>query len=332
MLTSLLAAMPGLWTEALGGDSAAVVMYHRFGESQYPSTNITIEQFEAHLEELRNGEYAVLPLDEIVAKLKGGLALPERAVAITIDDAYRSVLTQALPRLKEAGFPFTLFVATDAVDSRLKNILNWDEVREIEAGGGYIGHHGASHPHMPRNSAERNKEDIERASRRFIKELGKRPGLFAYPYGESSLELEKMAREAGFDAALGQHSGAMGPSTNLYYLPRFAMNEKYGDIARFRLAVNTMELPVLDITPIDSLIGDDNPPAIGFTVGPGQKGLDRLTCFTSHAGEARIDRLGDSRIEVRIDEPFPRGRTRLNCTIPGDGGRWHWLGRQFFLP
>ena len=42
-------------------DSASVIMYHRFGEDRYPSTNIRLSQFEEHLELLTNGDYTVLP-------------------------------------------------------------------------------------------------------------------------------------------------------------------------------------------------------------------------------------------------------------------------------
>ena len=42
-------------------DSASVIMYHRFGEDRYPSTNIRLSQFEEHLELLTNGNYTVLP-------------------------------------------------------------------------------------------------------------------------------------------------------------------------------------------------------------------------------------------------------------------------------
>ena len=45
---------------------------------------------------------------------------------------------------------------------------------------------------------------------------------------------------------------------------------------------------------------------------------------------ARAERLGP-RIEVRVETPFPPGRTRINCTMPGAGGRWHWFGRQFYV-
>ena len=72
-------------------DYATVIMYHRFGESRYPSTNVTIEQFESHLEFIRQGNYTVMPLIKIIEALKSGGEINDKTVAITIDDAYLSV-------------------------------------------------------------------------------------------------------------------------------------------------------------------------------------------------------------------------------------------------
>ena len=85
--------------------SAVVVVYHRFGEDAYPSTSVTIEQFEQHLAILDEGGYRVLPLEEIVEGLAGERELPDRTVAITVDDTYRSILTEAMPRFLDRGFP-----------------------------------------------------------------------------------------------------------------------------------------------------------------------------------------------------------------------------------
>ena len=110
---------------AAAGDWASVIMYHRFGEEAYPATNIRIDQFEAHLAELATGTYTILALPEIVARLRTGGELPDRTLAITIDDAYSSVYEQAWPRLRDAGLPFTLFVATDPIDHRLAGYMTW---------------------------------------------------------------------------------------------------------------------------------------------------------------------------------------------------------------
>lgn len=317
---------------AEAADSAVVFMYHRFGEDEYPTTSITMEQFEAHIRELKRADYTVLPVPEIIDSLRRGTPLPERTVGITVDDAYLSVYSRAWPRLTEAGFPFTLFVNTDAVDNPGANSMNWEQVRELADSGVTIGHHGVSHGHMAKAGMERNRREIDDAFKRLEQKLGKRPELFAYPYGESSLALENLVREAGFSAAFGQHSGAFSHIGNFYYLPRFPLNEKYGGLARFRLAANALALPVTEVTPADPLIGDDNPPPYGFTVVSGIGNLERLECFASHEGKATVSRLGETRIEVRMRTPMPTGRSRVNCTMPEPQGRWRWLGRQFYVP
>ncbi|NQU60109.1 MAG: polysaccharide deacetylase family protein [Rhodospirillales bacterium] len=315
---------------AAGG--AVVVMYHRFGEAKYPSTNVTLEQLDAHIQELTSGKYQVMDLAEIVKAMRDGFPLPDRAVGLSIDDAFLSVYTEAWPRLKKAGLPFTVFVATDPVDNNTSNFMSWEQIREMaDAGVGIAGHTG-SHLHMPTAGKDRIGKELARSKKRFQEKLGRVPEIFAYPYGESSLAVQSMVKNDGYIAAFGQHSGAFGATDPRFDLPRFAMNENYAHLSRFRLAVNAVPLPVTDITPTDPLITDHNPPAIGFTIAPGLKGLDRLACFSSHDGKARVERLGKSRIEVRVGQAFPKGRTRVNCTFPADKGRWHWFGRQFFNP
>jgi len=312
--------------------SAVVIMYHRFGETKYPSTNVTLEQFEAHLEELKSGKYKVLALEDILAAVSAGRPLPDRAVGLSIDDAFLSVYAEGWPRLKAAGFPFTLFVATDPVDQGTFGYMNWDQIRELDRAGVTIGSQTASHLHMPKADPARNRDELARSNKRFEEELGRKPRLFAYPYGESSLAVQSVVRETGFIAAFGQHSGAFGSGDGSFDLPRFAMNENYAGLERFRLAANALPLPVTDITPADTLIGKINPPAMGFTVAADIKDLGQLACFSSHAGKAKLERLGERRVEIRVDEVFPKGRTRVNCTLPAGGGRWHWFGRQFYRP
>ena len=147
-------------------DSATVLMYHRFGESRYPSTNISIEQFEAHLAHLAAGNYTVLKLDDIIVRLRAGELLPDRTVAITIDDAYLSVYTEAWPRLTEAGFPFTLFVASSPIDRKLSGYMSWEQIRELQSSGVTIGSQTHTHPHMHRLSDEEVRAEISTSNGR----------------------------------------------------------------------------------------------------------------------------------------------------------------------
>jgi peptidoglycan/xylan/chitin deacetylase (PgdA/CDA1 family) len=338
----LLAAAPGTGPAVAQSDAesgpavdngAVVVMYHRFGEGRYPSTNIRMEQFRAHIEELRKARYTVMPLPEIVAALRQDRPLPERAVAITVDDAYLSVYERAWPLLREAGLPFTLFVATQPVEQGLSNYMSWDQIRELhEAGLVTIGSQTHSHPHMPAQSSDANRADLMTSRGLFEEHLGEAPALFAYPFGEYSKAVKSVIRASGFRAAFGQHSGAIGRLTGLFEMPRYAMNESYGGMDRFRLAVNSMPLPVRDVTPPDNkLSADQNPPLYGFTVHPSVGDLRQLNCFASGRGQVDVNVVMDSRVEVRLDQPFPKGRARINCTLPGPDGRWRWFGNQFYV-
>ncbi|EDP62194.1 Predicted xylanase/chitin deacetylase [alpha proteobacterium BAL199] len=314
---------------ALAADWASVFMYHRFGESEWPATNIRLDQFDAHLEEIRAGGYTVLPLPEIMTRLRSSTELPDRTLGITIDDAYASVYTQAWPRLKKAGLPFTLFVSTDSVDRASPGYMTWDQVRELKSAGVTIGSQTASHPHLPDIEIEQVKIELDRAAQRIADETGERPTLFAYPYGEYGAAVQQVVAGRGYAAAFGQHSGVAHAGSDRFGLPRFALNETYGGVDRFRLTANALPLPVRDRVPAD-LVLQQNPPTFGFTVDPSIPDVDRIDCYASGQGRAKVEALG-SRVEVRLPEPFPAGRARINCTMPGPDGRWRWYGVQFYI-
>jgi peptidoglycan/xylan/chitin deacetylase (PgdA/CDA1 family) len=327
------ALVAGFAGAAVAGDWASVIMYHRFGENTYPATNIRIDQFEAHLAELATGGYTVLPLPDIVAKLRTGGDLPDRTLAITIDDAYASVYQQAWPRLRAAGLPFTLFVATDPIDHGLAGYMTWDQLRELAEAGVTIGSQTASHPHMPNQNRARNEAEIGKSNRRFRTELGATPETFAYPYGEYGSEVKDIVSQSGFLAAFGQHSGVAYAGSDPFSWPRFAMNETYGSLSRFRLAVNALPLKIADRTPADTFLTGQNPPLFGFTVTDDLPNLQQLACFASNqSGPATLERLGERRIEVRLEGAFQPGRGRINCTLPGPNKRWRWFGTQFYIP
>ena len=115
--------------------------------------------------------------------------------------------------------------------------MDWDQIRELQAQGVTIGSQTASHPHMHRISIAQVKDELASSNKRFLAELGLRPDLFAYPYGEYNLQVIEAVKEAGFIAAFGQNSGIMHKDDLTFELPRFAFNETYGDLNRL-LAAN----------------------------------------------------------------------------------------------
>ena len=331
----LAALLLAAWTLApdlaRAADQAVILMYHRFGESKFASTNIRLRQFEAHIAELTSGPYTVLPLSEIVAKIQTGAPLPERTVGITVDDGYASVFKEAWPRLRAAGLPFTVFISTDLAGSGAASYMRWEQIRQLRAGGVEIGAHTASHPHMIASGAARLDAEMQKSNARFKAELGTAPDFFAYPYGEAGGRERALALKSGYRAAFGQHSGVFHTSSEATYIPRFALNESFGAIGRFRLVINALAMPVTDVAPVDAGIGVVNPPNFGFTVTGDIGNLKNLGCFSSSEGRARVEILGSRRVEVRLKNPLPKGRSRINCTLRDQSGRWRWLGTIFYV-
>lgn len=317
-------------------DGASILMYHRFGENDVPSTNVTLAQIDAHIAELKSGGYTLLGLPEMVRRLKSNNDFPQKSVGVSIDDAYLSVYTEAWPRFKEAGIPFTLFVATDSVDQGLSRYMSWEQLREMAKDPLVtIGSQTASHLHMIDTDGATNAADIEKSNQRFRQEMGFVPNLMAYPYGEFDDAVVAATRNGGFIAGFGQHSGAVGATDDIYRLARFAMNETYGDLARLRTSAGALPLPVSDFTPADTVVtAAANPPAIGFTLPDDLAQGDRIACYSNHEGNLKVERLGP-RIEVRMTTPLPQGRTRLNCTVPMTDAngevRWRWMGRLLYV-
>ena len=106
-----------------------ILQYHHVDHGTPSSTSITPELFDRHIEYLRDNQYVILPLEDAVNAIRNNQPLPDKAVAITIDDAYRSVYTQVYPRLKALQWPFTVFLNPAAHDSGEGHYLTWDQIR-----------------------------------------------------------------------------------------------------------------------------------------------------------------------------------------------------------
>ena len=91
-----------------------LLMYHRF--SRGPKWRcMDVAVFEQQIAYLRR-HFPIVDLDAIANHLADEQPLPDRAVAITVDDAFEDFFTLALPVLKKYGVPATLYVPTDFVD------------------------------------------------------------------------------------------------------------------------------------------------------------------------------------------------------------------------
>ena len=312
-------------------NSATVFMYHKFGVDKYPSTSVTIKQLEDHINELVKEKYNILSLDFIVDTIINDGNLPNNTIGISVDDADSSFLEVGWPYFKKNNIPVTLFVTTGTIVKNNKNYLNWDQIRKLKEEGVVIGAHSHTHAHMPDISIEEVRNEIETSNKIFLKELGEIPTLFAFPYGETTDEIIELIKEFKFKVAFGQHSGIINETSNMYYLPRFSLNERYGEIDRVKFAASSKGLGVYDFIPKNPTI-NQNPPFIGFSLLDDKK-AQSLDCFVFDS-KGQVDRevyKFNERIEIRLSRELSPGRSRMNCTVKDSDGNWRWFGHQFYF-
>ncbi len=324
---------------AFAADEAVVLMYHRFGDDRYPSTNIRVEQIEAQLDYLVNHGFIVVPLVDVLAAAGGGGELPDRAVAITVDDAYRSVYTVGYPRFRKRGMPFTVFVATDPVDGGQADFMTWDQMREMAEHGVTFANHGATHDSVIERRGDESRSawlarvraDVAKGARRLAEELRPLPGVFAYPYGEYDEATAVVIADLGL-IAFGQHSGAIGPLSDTRALPRYPMAEAFAAMDDFAIKVASRPLPVASVTPWDPVTSSSRP-SIEVTLAATDARLERLTCFVSGQGEVAVEWLEPRRrFAVAPKNDLPLGRNRVNCTAPAaEGGRFTWFSHPWVV-
>ena len=308
---------------------AVVLMYHRFDESKYPSTNIQAQQFVAQLDFLEKNEFRVWSLRKIIHHLKSGSVIPDKIVGITIDDAYASVYQVAYPILKNRKLPFTVFVSTDSIDNKNPGYMSWAELREMVKSGVDIGNHSRTHDHFVNrklNESEagwlqRIESDVNYASDRINKELDIKPDFFAYPYGEYNLSLASLVESLGY-ISFGQHSGAMGESSNLNFLPRYPLSESYADLSNFKDKVLSLPLPLLKIEPLD-VVTQSARPILKLELDTNKVQARNLQCYAAGQGLLNVRWRGGGKYTVQAMKPFTSRRSRYNCTL-AERGRFYW--------
>lgn len=319
-------------SETFKDNGVSTFMYHRFGEDKYPSTNVSIEQFASHIEHVVNSNYNIISLEEVIKIIDENNELEKNTIAFSIDDAYESFYINAWPLFKKYQIPVTLFISTDEIDNKVNGYMTWDQIRSFIIDGGNIGQHTSSHLHLPLNDGEIVKKDILKSHKSFMKELGFIPKLFAYPYGESSKDTINILKELNISHAFGQHSGVLSKYNNRYYLPRFSLNEQFGNLERFIFAAESLPMIIKDFIPSEMYLSENLKPNIEFTVLNNIE-TDLINCFSNAGGswgKQKITNITQKRIQISLSENFLSGRGRINCTAQKNNN-WYWFGYQFLV-
>ena len=309
----------------------AVLQYHHISDSTPAATSTTPALFKDQLEMIERLGLEVVALDSGTRAALAGQLEDHRQIAITFDDAYSSVYQTAAPLLFERGYPFTIFVNTNAVGNR--GYMTWDQLQQFaDRPGVLIANHSKDHDHLAQKPGESDHQwqtriasSLDGAQAELGERLGVSVPMHAYPYGEFDDKLERAIAERNW-LGFGQQSGPIGATSSDTRLPRFPMATAYGQLDSLEDKLLSKALPIA----ADQLPGGvmtTNPPELTMTL-PDSLDPARLTCFASGQGKLTVNADGQ-RVTMTADATFNSRRLRYNCTYPAGNGRFYWLSHQW---
>ena len=302
------------------------LMYHRFNESKYPSTNIQMDVFKKQVQIIRKLKYNFYDPKNLEKNFH--VKKNEKKILITIDDAFSSFYEVAWPYLKQQKIPFILFVSTEAVGKH--GYMSWSQIKELEKEPTvHIGNHSHSHNYLVDLKDDDFINDISVANKTFIRNLGYNPIFFSYPFGEySNFIKEHIAKN--FKFSFGQHSGVIDINKDPYELSRFPINEKYGDLKRFEFLINLQPLQYKALYPNEKYLTNNNPPKFSVEFFDEQKNLHNINCFSNEGNKWQKSNINLKKniLNLNFNDKFLFRRGRINCSL-NDNGIWRWFGVQF---
>ena len=317
--------------------NAAILLYHHVSSSTPASTSISPEAFKSHMEYL-DAHHTVVSLQDVVSAIQHNTTLPENAVAITFDDGYANILDNAHPILADLGFPYTVFINPDEIGVGPKQ-LTWEQVIAMHNDGVVFANHTLDHLHMlngeqamgERAWLEKVWQNVESAEKKIEDKLDISLKYLAYPFGEYNTALANKLKAEGY-IGFGQHSGAVGLSSDMQALPRFPAAGPYANLATLKTKLNSLAMPVTQSSHKDPRMTARNLSSpISLTIDSDDVRLTQVNCF--FGGDPIETSLEENVLTFTLDETLPIGRSRVNCTAPSNAqsGRYYWYSTPFFV-
>jgi peptidoglycan/xylan/chitin deacetylase (PgdA/CDA1 family) len=187
--------------------------YHAVSERWPAALSATPAALEAQLRFLAGHNYRAAGFTELVAGAKG------KGVAITFDDAFRSVFDIAFPMMSDLGLTGTVFVVTAFPDTAAPmswagvdqwiggefehemEPMSWEQLGQLQDAGWEVGSHTHSHPRLTTLDDDELVDELERSRAICSERMGRDCRSIAYPYGDHNARVVAAADAAGYTTA-----------------------------------------------------------------------------------------------------------------------------------
>jgi peptidoglycan/xylan/chitin deacetylase (PgdA/CDA1 family) len=203
----------------------AILSFHSIDDSG-SVLSMSRDQLSSLIDAIRQSGHRIVALRELLDE-----PAEARRIAFSFDDGMQSLWQNALPLLRDGDVPATLFLTTSRLgddnrwpglppDAPTMTMMTWSQVGELHASGWSVEAHTANHPDLRKLPDAAIHEEMERGNSAIEEELGTRPEIFAYPYGDFDRRVESIASRV-YRYALTTEMGQLPPQIDApHRIPR----------------------------------------------------------------------------------------------------------------
>lgn len=196
-----------------------ILIYHAF-QTPLPENDTyqlfsTQERFEENITTLIKEGYTFITLEELYQYKNGEIGLPEKVVAITMDDGWLGNYMEAFPVLQKYNIPATIFILYDLVGTQ--GYFSWEQAKEMYDSGLVKLHcHGKSHIDYTTVSQAKLIADYNQTHEKIEEVVGEKvQKIMAYPSGKCTENTKKWLKKEGFEVQVLTKYGTVNKSSNL---------------------------------------------------------------------------------------------------------------------
>lgn len=185
--------------------------------------------------------YNVISLQEYLDARQHNRPLSPYSVVLTFDDGKRNFLTVIAPCLNKLNMPATTFVVVNNTEKAFSandsvnpycwkpeddhNDLSWEDIRQLIKNKKIeIGSHSLTHPNLPEISLDEAENELKISYQNLLAKIDCKNVAFAYPHGQTSEEIVKIAENTGYSCGLTNMDAGNNFETHLFRLNRTVIN------------------------------------------------------------------------------------------------------------
>ncbi len=232
------------WISPTRDFAVPVLMYHRVQrlttkEASSPlMRDLTVDpdDFDQQMRFLHDNGFAVLSIMQVLDAVRNHTMLPEKAVALTLDDGYKDNFEVAFPILRKYGFPATVFLVTSVIGDT--NHVTWDDCKVMMSGAASLESHTVHHYDLTTLSQSALDYELQASKQIIETTLNSHVTSLAYPSGEFNDTVVAALPNCGYEAGWKKGGGPVMPNDNPYLLPRIRVHGRT-TLVDFKRKVNS---------------------------------------------------------------------------------------------